>query len=161
MRFDMATIALPLAHNVLVTATNAIARVSDTHRRRKLAGVLAAPSLLPLWSLSRQIRKLVDALRREPLDHLSSGDLRSLAHQLGQACGKLRKLISLYDDVGLLDGLVYKRFLVSISDGADRLESIVEGLYMGLDPEFCEILQGAAVELCGSPRRLVVGDLHD
>lgn len=163
MRIDMATMALPLAQHVQKTASTAIERVPDIEKwPKKLAAVLALPTLFPVFLISRDLRALVGTLRTEPLDHLGALELRPLAHQLCQAYGRLRKLLSLYDQVGLSGNLIYRNFLGAIADSTDRLESIVEGLYMSFDTEFCEILQDAAeIIAVGSPRRSVVGEMQD
>ena len=146
----------------VVEQASKTARLVDASRGRVMA-IALLPTAPALFMIGRRLDAVIDTLNSPALDRIENSEVKPLAHELSQLSGKLRKMVSQYDQAGVREYGLYRSLLERIESGNSHLLSIVEGLYLSMTEGFGEMMTEAANELRairdGSERSVLVGQV--
>jgi len=118
------------------------------HARHIKDGILAhTVGYLLLAVLSRKVANLNKHLRTPELEKCTDEQLSNLADLIKQLIARLAKIVSHIRQSDVNNFTIVERQLDKIEDNIEDLESIVENIYLAVNPEFHNVVSSAIRKL--------------
>ena len=115
--------------------------------RNRFRSVSMLPTLRGLFSVGRQLDRLIAAFNSSEIDRIADNRVQQIANELVQINAELNRCVAIYTQAGLRRTFVYRSLLDRIEAGSSHLTSIVEGLHISANKDFVAEIASSAKEL--------------